>query len=120
MIYSLFGFLSVAASILLIFIVLVQNSKGGGLSGTFGASNLTSMIGTRSATQDVEKITWYLAAGLMITAFLANVSMSGTVINETKFGNLMQAPVPVQAPAPPPTTNPIAPPAGGGATPPGN
>lgn len=72
MIYTLFGILAVVVSVLLILIVLVQNSKGGGLSSTFGASNISSMVGNRRAAQDVEKFTWYLAAGLLVACFMTS------------------------------------------------
>ena len=73
MISVVFGILALLVSVLLTLVVLVQNSKGGGLSGTFGANNISSMIGARRATQDVEKFTWYLAAALLAVSFLANI-----------------------------------------------
>jgi preprotein translocase subunit SecG len=104
----IFGLLAIVAAILLIFIVMVQNSKGGGLSNAFGASNLTNVIGTRRATQDIEKFTWYLVAALMILAFFANVSAGGQVVaKQDSFESMMSAP---SAPA-------QAPPADGGAAP---
>jgi preprotein translocase subunit SecG len=104
---TLFGILAIVSSILLILIVVVQNSKGGGLSSALGASNITNMIGTRRATQDIEKYTWYLLAGVMIFAFVANVALSGgTVKADQSFESLLNAPsAPV---APPPTENPDA------------
>ncbi|MCB9235085.1 MAG: preprotein translocase subunit SecG [Bacteroidia bacterium] len=74
MIAIIFGILAMVFSVLLVLIVLVQNSKGGGLSSAFGASNISSMIGARRATQDVEKFTWYLIGALMFAAFVANVA----------------------------------------------
>lgn len=87
--YAIFGALSIIGSVLLVLVVIVQNSKGGGLSSTFGASNLTSMIGTRRATQDIEKITWYLAFGLMVVSFIANFGLGGTYEDSSrKFSEL--------------------------------
>jgi preprotein translocase subunit SecG len=95
MLYTIFAFLSIVSAILLTLIVVVQNSKGGGLSSTFGASNLTNMIGTRRATQDIEKFTWYLLAGMFILSFLANVTNSTQVVSEqTNLGTIMEAPAP--------------------------
>ena len=79
LVFAIFGVLCLLASALLILIVVVQNSKGGGLSSTFGASNISSMIGARKATQDIEKYTWYLAAALAIFSFVANISMGSGV-----------------------------------------
>jgi preprotein translocase subunit SecG len=105
MLYTIFAFLAIVSAILLTLIVVVQNSKGGGLSSTFGASNLTTMVGTRRVTQDIEKFTWYLLAAMFILAFLANVTNAGTAVAESQsLGTIMEAP------APPP----IAPPSGVG------
>lgn len=54
-----FGVLILLASVLLAIFVLVQNPKGGGLSGTFGGfSNQT--MGVRQTTDFLEKGTWAL------------------------------------------------------------
>jgi preprotein translocase subunit SecG len=102
---TLFGILAIVSSVLLILIVVVQNSKGGGLSGALGASNITNMIGTRRATQDIEKYTWYLLAGVMLFTFVANVALSGgTTKADQSFESLLNAP-----------SAPVAPPPGDGA-----
>jgi preprotein translocase subunit SecG len=44
------------ASILLILVVLIQNSKGGGLASGFSSSN--QIMGVRKTTDLLEKITW--------------------------------------------------------------
>ncbi|MCL1822311.1 MAG: preprotein translocase subunit SecG, partial [Prolixibacteraceae bacterium] len=49
--------------ILLILIVLVQNSKGGGLASNFQSSN--QVMGVRKTTDFLEKATWTLA-GLLL------------------------------------------------------
>ena len=59
--------------ILLVLLVLVQNSKGGGLASSFSGSN--QVMGVRRTTDFVEKATWILALALVIlsigaTAFL--------------------------------------------------
>jgi preprotein translocase subunit SecG len=97
----LFGILAIVAAILLILIVVVQNSKGGGLSSALGASNITNMIGSRRATQDIEKFTWYLVGAMMLMAFMANVSGGGkSVQSADSFESLLNAPSAVQT-APP-------------------
>jgi preprotein translocase subunit SecG len=98
----IFGILAIVAAILLILIVVVQNSKGGGLSNALGASNITNMIGTRRATQDIEKFTWYLVAAMMVMAFMANVTGNGrTVKTADSFESMLNAPsAPAAAPAP--------------------
>lgn len=96
----IFGILSIVAAILLILIVVVQNSKGGGLSNALGASNITNVIGSRRATQDIEKFTWYLVAAMMLMAFMANVTSSGKTVKTTEsFSTLLDAPNAPTAPA---------------------
>lgn len=54
----------VVASISMCFIVLVQNSKGGGLSSGFSSSN--QIMGVRKTTSFLEKATWTLAAVIVV------------------------------------------------------
>ena len=54
--YTLFIVLIVLASLLMIFIVLIQESKGGGLASNFSSSN--SIMGVRKTTVFIEKATW--------------------------------------------------------------
>ena len=62
MAYTLFVVLIVLASLLMIFIVLIQESKGGGLASNFSSTN--SIMGVRKTTDLVEKLTWGLAAAM--------------------------------------------------------
>ena len=64
--------LMVVAALLLILIVLIQNPKGGGLSGTFGGFN-NQILGVQRTTDFLEKATWGLAAviGIFILALLS-------------------------------------------------
>ena len=52
--YSLLVILVVLASVLMCLIVLVQESKGGGLASSFSENN--AMLGVRKTTDVVEKI----------------------------------------------------------------
>lgn len=69
----LFGILATLAGLVLIFVVVIQNSKGGGLSSTFAGGSATQMLGARRSTEFIEKVTWYLASGVAVLAFVANV-----------------------------------------------
>jgi len=55
-------------AVLLVLIVLVQNSKGGGLASGFSSSN--QVLGVRKTTDFLEKATWTLA-GLVIVGCVA-------------------------------------------------
>ncbi len=52
------------ASVLMCFIVLIQNSKGGGLASGFSSSN--QIMGVRKTTDFLEKTTWTLAAVMVV------------------------------------------------------
>lgn len=62
--YLLFVILMMIASILMCFIVLIQNSKGGGLASGFSSSN--AIMGVRKTTDFLEKATWGLAAFMVV------------------------------------------------------
>ncbi len=57
----LFGILVIIASLILGFIVLIQNPKGGGLSSSFGGFG-TQVMGVKQTTDVLEKGTWLFAA----------------------------------------------------------
>ena len=83
------GILCVLVAVLLIFAVVIQNSKGGGLSSTFGGSSgATQLFGARKSNEGIEKITWYLAIGLALVAFAANVI--GTRLAQQNTSLLME------------------------------
>lgn len=58
--YTIFAILIVIASILLIGVILIQKSKGGGLAAN--VNNYNQFMGVRKTTDFVEKATWGLAA----------------------------------------------------------
>lgn len=61
--YILITVLLFIVCILLVLIVLVQNSKGGGLASNFQSSG--QVMGVRKTTDFLEKGTWVLAAALL-------------------------------------------------------
>lgn len=71
------------AAIFLILIVLVQNSKGGGLASGFSASN--QVMGVRKTTDFLEKGTWTLAAIMVLLSIVASGYKPATrdVMNES-------------------------------------
>jgi len=72
--------------VLLTLVVLVQNSKGGGLASNFSSSN--QIMGVRKTADFLEKATWTLAAALlvlsMITIFVIPRS-TGTKVKGTEL-----------------------------------
>ena len=75
-IYTLFVILIVIAAILMIGIVLIQESKGGGLASNFSSSN--QIMGVRKTTDFIEKATWTLAAFMVVCSIIcAHVAPTG-------------------------------------------
>lgn len=72
--------LFVLASILMCLIVLIQNSKGGGLASGFASSN--QILGVRKTTDFLEKTTWGLAVFMVVMsvaiAWVLHTSPSST------------------------------------------
>tara|TARA_B100001758_G_C17946707_1_gene371161 strand:+ start:279 stop:491 length:213 start_codon:yes stop_codon:yes gene_type:complete len=66
-------FLIIVVCIFLSLIVLVQNSKGGGLSSTFGGGN--QIMGVKKTADVLEKTTWVLAAILVALCLFYNISV---------------------------------------------
>ncbi|MCH5308720.1 MAG: preprotein translocase subunit SecG [Prevotella sp.] len=62
--YTLLVILIVITALLMIGIVLIQESKGGGLSSNFSAYN--QIGGVRKTTDFIEKATWGLAAAMVV------------------------------------------------------
>jgi len=72
--YSLLIFISVIIAILLIFVILLQASKGGGLAGSFGGSGqFGTVFGTRRTADFLSKFTWWLGGSLMVLAIIVNL-----------------------------------------------
>ena len=73
--------------ILLILIVLVQNSKGGGLTSTFSGSN--QVMGVKKTTDFLEKSTWTLSIVLLVlTLSTIFVIPSGQVYSEHETSDI--------------------------------
>ncbi len=63
----------VLVAIVLMLVVLVQSSKGGGLAGTFGGSDASMMFGVRRTADFLIKITTALATILLVFSLVTNV-----------------------------------------------
>lgn len=113
--YIFFSVLIVLVCVLLALIVLVQNSKGGGLASNFASSN--QVMGVRKTTDFLEKATWTLAIALLVLSLAASLSIprDGTMTNRSVMDEQIQNAVdPTEIPEFPTT---IAPPTGDGTTP---
>ncbi|MCB0524326.1 MAG: preprotein translocase subunit SecG [Saprospiraceae bacterium] len=63
-------------SVLLVLVVLMQNSKGGGIDPNFGGQAQT-LFGAARSTDFIEKATWVLAGALVALCILAVLSVGG-------------------------------------------
>ena len=70
--FTILVVLALVGSVLLTLVVLLQNSKGGGLASNFTAGNQT--FGVRQTTDILEKITWGLAIFILVVSIVASFS----------------------------------------------
>ncbi len=109
--------LTLIAAVLLIGVVLIQKSKGGGLSSSFAGSN--QIMGVRRTNNFIEKLTWSLAGAIAVLAVLSAFFMPDAI---TRTGSRVNAPAATEqttgnnydtkapaAPAAPAATTPAAP-----------
>lgn len=66
--YTLLVILILLAAVLMIGIVLIQESKGGGLASNFASYN--QIGGVRKTTDVLEKTTWTLAAAMVVISIM--------------------------------------------------
>jgi preprotein translocase subunit SecG len=64
--FTLFVSLAIVSSVLLVLVVLAQNSKGGGLSNQFGGSGASNLIGVKKTGDLLERLTWAFAIAIMV------------------------------------------------------
>ena len=109
--YTSIVILIVLASIFMCLIILIQESKGGGLAADY--SNNNQILGAPKTTNFIEKATWFLAGAMIFlsiisVAFLPGTSSSDSVIMQqaveqaaTNPGNVpvMEQPAAPETPA---------------------
>lgn len=100
--YSALVILAVIVAVLLTFVVLIQESKGGGLASNFAASN--AIMGVRKTTDVVEKATWTLAA-LMVVFSVATIFFAPRA---TEKDSVVTSAAPAATSTPAATTTPAA------------
>ena len=135
--YTFITILVVVFSLALIFFVVIQNSKGGGLAAGFSSSN--QVMGVRKTTDFLEKATATLAGLVVVGSIMASIILTnkanssddsiknelmnlqqnstnpnttapfGTAVPNGEKGTQQQAPAPA-SPAPAPATTPTPPP----------
>lgn len=71
--YAFISVLILLVCVVLTLVVLVQNSKGGGLASNFAGSN--QVMGVRKTADFLEKATWTLAGALLVLSVLASMTI---------------------------------------------
>lgn len=61
--------LIVITAVILTFVVLIQNSKGGGLAAGFSSAN--QVFGVKKTTDRIEKLTWILIAIIVVLSIFS-------------------------------------------------
>lgn len=101
----LFLILIVIAAVALGFIVLVQNPKGGGLSGNVGGFS-NQLMGVKQTTDVLEKGTWLFAGIIALLAMFSTLFLRGgsTTDNSLLPKINTNTTAPAAAPVTPPNT----------------
>ncbi len=98
--YNFLIVISIIVSFFLVIAVLLQASKGDGLSGTLGGgSNLGSAFGARRTADFLSKITWWLGSILMILAVITNLFFLPGQSSSQQRESIIQSTQRVQAPS---------------------
>lgn len=102
--FVVISILMLIASALMGLVVLVQNSKGGGLAANLSASN--QIMGVRQTADFLEKATWTMAVAMLVLALAASMAIpkynavAGQADTELRQQIEKTAPVNFQAPPP--------------------
>lgn len=76
--YTLVISLIIIFSILLVLVILAQNSKGGGLTSQFGGSSASNIIGVKKTGDLLEKLTWGFIVAIMVLCLASNMMNNQT------------------------------------------
>ena len=71
--YTFLVGLEILISILLVLVVLMQNSKGGGLAGSFGGGNIGTVFGVRRTSDFLTRATTILATVFIVLTLVINI-----------------------------------------------
>ncbi len=102
--YIIVSVLILITSILLMLVVLVQNSKGGGLASNFSGNN--QYMGVRKTADFLEKSTWTLAIVLLVLSLFSifviprSANVEGAV--DTELRDQIENTQPIDFQTPPP------------------
>lgn len=100
-------------TVLLILVVLIQNSKGGGLAGEIGGLGSNQLMGVKKTTDLLEQITWGLGVGVMVLSLVSFILVDRNAVSGVNSVNVDRAQTQTlpgaAAPTPAPATQGAAP-----------
>jgi len=70
--YNLVIALIILFAVLLVLVILAQNSKGGGLTSQFGGSSASNIMGVKKTGDLLEKLTWGFIIAIMVLSLSTN------------------------------------------------
>src|SRR3990170_5207902 len=73
--FTFFLVVEIIVGILLTIVILMQASKGGGLAGSFGGSNIGTVFGVRRTSDFLSKTTTVLATLFLVLALFINLAV---------------------------------------------
>ena len=83
-------------SVLMVLVVLSQNSKGGGLSSQFGGGGTSQLMGVKRTGDLLEKLTWGFAIGIIVLSLSSHMIVTDNTepqsVNEQRAGQAAPAP----------------------------
>ncbi len=90
--------LIVLVAVLLVLVILAQNSKGGGLTSQFGGSGASNMIGVKKTGDLLERITWGFVIVLLVLSFSTKFIFDGSTGSTEEGGPILGGAGQVEAP----------------------
>lgn len=107
--YFILIIVAILVCILLGFIVLIQNPKGGGLSSNFSSSS--QLMGVQKTGDILEKGTWVLAITLMVLSLAINVAVKSSSVKAGGANEYQNQIEKASKPTAAPASAPVLPPA---------
>jgi preprotein translocase subunit SecG len=105
--YAFFVAIEILVSVLLIIVILMQNSKGGGLAGSFGGGNFGTVFGVRRTADFLTRSTTILATTFIVLALLINIFFLPGKGTSSKESVIQSGQTSVPASQLPPQTQPL-------------
>jgi preprotein translocase subunit SecG len=87
-------------AVLLVLVILAQNSKGGGLTSQFGGSTASNIIGVKKTGDLLEKLTWGFIIAIIILSVSTNFIAPSTGDSDNEIFNKAAEQAPAQGVTP--------------------